>query len=532
MTPFNLLTQRWIPVRLRSGALARIAPWQLTGDDPPVDIDIGRPDFKGALLEFLVGLVQTAMPPKNSLAWKRLLGAPPVPDDLKAAMTPLAPYFNLFGERPLFLQDLTLTEDDVSDPKPVGALLMDSPGENALGSNSDFFVKRDQPPDRLCPACAATALFTLQSYAPSGGAGHRVSLRGGGPLVTLNIFETLWKTVWSNVLPLNATDVEPLPESSAIGANVFAWLEACRDSSDGSQVHAKDVHFLHQYWGTPRRIVLLPEDEAAPLPCPLCGETGTTFVRRFLTKNYGYNYGLFRHPLTPYRYHGADKGYLTLKGVSEGHGYIHWPGFVYGEDTDKAVVPAQAVRHCRETLTLDSPTRPTRIRVYGYDMDNMKARGWCEGEYDVFGVPEDDLPAVVQALGDMVRAADQAKRNLVAAVREALFPGKDSADAGSTFLSNLAARFWNATEKDFYKHAQAVINGRPDPAASQEIRAAWLKCLLDAANDLFSQSAEGGEVPPSMGERVYGALNRMRAYIVSGCGKILNLPGKAKEQKG
>ena len=35
-----------------------------------------------------------------------------------------------------------------------------------------------------------------------------------------------------------------------------------------------------------------------------------------------------------------------------------------------------------------------------------------------------------------------------------------------------------------------------------------------------------------MGERVYGALNRMRAYIVSGCGKILKLPGKAKEQKG
>lgn len=531
MTPFNLLTQRWIPVRLRSGALDRIAPWQLTGDDPPVDIDIGRPDFKGALLEFLVGLLQTAMPPKNSLAWKRLLGAPPTPDDLKAAMTPLHPYFNLFGERPLFLQDLTLSEDEAADPKPVGALLMDSPGENALGSNSDFFVKRDQPPDRLCPACAATALFTLQSYAPSGGAGHRVSLRGGGPLVTLNVGETLWKTVWSNVLPLNATDVEPLPEQSSIGANVFSWIEACRDSSDGSQVHAKDVHFLHQYWGTPRRIVLLPEDDPAPLPCPLCGETGTTFVRRFLTKNYGYNYGLFRHPLTPYRDHGGEKGYLTLKGTSDGLGYIHWPGLVYGEKTDKAVVPAQAVRHRREALSgEDAP--PARIRVFGYDMDNMKARSWCEGEYDVFGVSNDDLPAVVQDLGVLVQAADQARRNLTAAVREALFPGKESGNAGSTFLDNLTARFWAATEKDFYGYAQAVIRSQPDQAARMEIRAAWHKCLLDAANDLFSQSAEGGEVPPGQGKRVYGALNRMRAYIVFGCGKILKLPGKGKEQKG
>lgn len=63
MRLFNLLTENWIPVRRADGSRSRIPPWRITDPDPAiVDIDAQRPDFKGALLELLIGLVQTALP--------------------------------------------------------------------------------------------------------------------------------------------------------------------------------------------------------------------------------------------------------------------------------------------------------------------------------------------------------------------------------------------------------------------------------------------------------------------------------------
>ncbi|WP_239500552.1 type I-E CRISPR-associated protein Cse1/CasA, partial [Streptococcus pneumoniae] len=65
----------------------------------------------------------------------------------------------------------------------------------------------------------------LQTYAPSGGAGHRTSLRGGGPLTTLlaparkgRAVATLWDRVWTNV-----PDADP-DAGAADPARIFPWL--------------------------------------------------------------------------------------------------------------------------------------------------------------------------------------------------------------------------------------------------------------------------------------------------------------------
>jgi CRISPR system Cascade subunit CasA len=59
----NLISERWIPVRHADGSHERIAPWQLTdgvgGDNPIVAVASPRPDFDGALTQFLIGLLQT-----------------------------------------------------------------------------------------------------------------------------------------------------------------------------------------------------------------------------------------------------------------------------------------------------------------------------------------------------------------------------------------------------------------------------------------------------------------------------------------
>ena len=89
--------------------------------------------------------------------------------------------FVLDGAGPRFMQD---REELVGGVVPISGLLIDSPGANTIKNNVDLFVKRGRV-TTLSRAAAAMSLFALQTFAPSGGAGHRTSLRGGGPLTTL-----------------------------------------------------------------------------------------------------------------------------------------------------------------------------------------------------------------------------------------------------------------------------------------------------------------------------------------------------------
>lgn len=537
MHPFNLLTESWIPVRRADGSRCRIPPWRITegGDSSHpqalVDIDTTRPDFKGALLELLIGLMQTALAPVNEADWNKWFAPAnwPAPETLKAALAPLERYYNLFGSKPRFLQDLTLTDKEAKDPSPIAALLMDTPGENAAKHNGDFFIKRDQPPQSLCPACAAAALMTMQAYAPSGGVGYRVSLRGGGPLTVLVVRDTLWETIWANILPQSAyDDVAALPDDPvAIPDAVFPWAAPTHVSREkGTEIHRDGMHFLHHYWGMPRRIVLEPIEDDAATACPVCHGESRIHVRQFRTTNYGNNYGNgWRHPLTPYRAQGPGKEPLTLKGDSNGRAYNQWLGLVYGEtDVKTPVTPARAVQHYRGEGP-DTVEAPARIRAYGFDMDNMKARNWCEGEYPVYSLSDGDAEAFLSEVTPLVRAAELACNNLRNAVKEALFSdGARDAKSDATLLSTVQTRFWAETQHAFYCRVKGIIDHLGNEDRYYEAVTGWRDTLLAAANAIFASVAEDGGAPPRKAQQIYAALNRMRAFTYVGCSKLLGIP--------
>ena len=82
----NLLNDKWLPIRRKSGADELIAPWQLTermDTDPVETLNTPRPDFNGALIQFLIALFQTAFSPKDDPTWGRLYDFPPSPEDLR-----------------------------------------------------------------------------------------------------------------------------------------------------------------------------------------------------------------------------------------------------------------------------------------------------------------------------------------------------------------------------------------------------------------------------------------------------------------
>jgi len=113
----NLLFDTWIPVITRSGARRKIAPGDLThGDDPPVDLAAVRHDFDGALAQFLVGVVQSFLPPRTEREWERRLRDPPGRDELQQVLGPRRGAFELFDPEHPFLQDTSLS---AAWPKPT-----------------------------------------------------------------------------------------------------------------------------------------------------------------------------------------------------------------------------------------------------------------------------------------------------------------------------------------------------------------------------------------------------------------------------
>ena len=200
---FNLIDERWIPVIRRDGTKSMIAPWEVTdqfAENPVVSLDAPRPDFNGALIQFIIGLVQTVAAPQNGTEWRKRLSTPPTPDELKEKFASVRHAFELGGDGPRFMQDF---EDITAEYGDIDGLLVETPGQNALVNNTDHFIKRKTVAE-MCPVCSATALFAFQTNSPPGGPGYMTSLRGGGPLTTLvagdNHHNTLWQLIYLNVL--------------------------------------------------------------------------------------------------------------------------------------------------------------------------------------------------------------------------------------------------------------------------------------------------------------------------------------------
>lgn len=448
----NLLTESWIPIQRRGGRREVIAPWQITdglGDDAIVAISSVRPDFDIALLQFLIGLLQTVMSPKDEYEWGEQYDTPPTPQYIRDRLIPWSVSFELLGIGPRFLQDL---EELDGEAKSISSLLIESPGDQTLRMNTDHFQKRDQI-EGLCENCTAAALLTLQINAPSGGRGHRTSLRGGGPLTTLVLpadgdIPSLWSNIWANVLPASnfANSVSP-----ASASEIFPWLSPTCVSDQGQTITPMDVHALHAYWGMPRR-VRIQELAGVEQACSLCGVVGP-LLRSYVTRSYGANYaGAWRHPLSPYR-KDADGQLICLHPGESGLGYRDWPRCVFGDQSGG--LPAMVVH-----AAISSPPRYRRLgqrprmNMSGYDMDNMKARCWYETTMPVFAVDTNQRTEFSAEVQGLVEAANLIAVNMTHAVRDAWFdssPGRKGPDT-----AYLRRDFLSVTEPQFFNEVVAI----------------------------------------------------------------------------
>lgn len=497
----NLLTDVWLDVKTCVQDQKKISVSEI-GNATFVDLYAPRADFKGALYQLLSGLLQTTFAPADRKEWVKYWQQPPTAAELSAAFAEFEAAFNLdtVNGKPAFMQDWNLLPEDGIENK-IASLLIEAPGDNTLKNNQDHFIKRGTV-ESISPYWAAIALFTLQINAPSGGQGHRVSLRGGGPLTTLVLppdkpeYNTLWHRLWLNVLTqyemFELQGNSGLEDKSAI----FPWMAKTRTSENkGSETYPEHAHPLQMYWSMPRRIRL--HWGATGGVCDISGEASDTLVRTYHTRNYGVNYaGSWTHPLTPYASETGKELY-SIKAQPGGLGYRHWLELAaVNEDGNKKRAAALIVQKYRDGSRRSwiKGGFEARLWAFGYDMDNMKARCWYEATmplYDIDPASYEDLQYIVKI---MLKAATDTLHAVKGAIKIAWFANPKNDQNAKKFNEkavDIDANFWSGTENQFYTLLEPLVAAvnMGDESVIQPILNQWRNALHNFAFRLFDDYA-------------------------------------------
>ena len=540
--PYNLIEEPWIPVRRQSGEETWIRPWEVTdhveGASPILALNAPRPDFNGSLIQFLIGLVQTAFGPHDEREWRKRLQRPPSPAELRDAFSKYERAFELDGDPPRFLQDYEEIPD--AHKKQIAYLLVDSPSDNALTKNKDHFVK-DRSEDQYCQACTAAALFSFQTNAPQGGRGHRTSLRGGGPVSTLVMGRNLWHTIWLNTFPLSSLGQGGSSQAVQL-SDVFPWLAPTRTSGDDTVTTPEDVHELQALWGMPRRLFLeSPEDHSGT--CDLCGRERDTFYTRCRTVNHGVNYaGAWEHPLTPH-WRTDDGEIRPIHGQQEGFSYRYWRGFAIGGDEEQTQ-PARVVRAFYDRTRYSSldevfQSRP-RLWVFGFEVDRTKIRAWHESLMPLYQVPPGIHQPLEKMASQLVEVADSVGDTLALSLRRAVYGYPTSTATGKTswniqegkgrdhtFFENAEVQFWQDTEPAFYGILDEGVHAIENSRLLDDLKQEWVRRLQDVALDLFDEATQYGQFYTADPKAVAIAREELRRFTsphASNIQEMLDLP--------
>lgn len=512
---FSLLKTPWLPVRLKDGSINKLAPVNLA-DENVVDIAATRADLQGAAWQFLLGLLQCSIAPKNNARWEDIWFEGFSADALQKALAPLEYAFQFGPESPSFMQDF---EPLTGEKIPISSLLPETPGAQTTKYNKDHFIKRGVT-ERFCPHCSALALFALQLNAPAGGKGYRTGLRGGGPMTTLIELQAyqgerqtpLWRKLWLNVIPQDAGDL-PLPDY--YDDAVFPWLAATRTSErENSVTTPEQVNKLQAYWGMPRRIRL---DFAALQSgcCDICGAESNELLDAMNVKNYGVNYEGWQHPLTPYRAPVKDRNaFFSVKPQPGGLIWRDWLGLSQQNPTDANIeYPAQVVKVFNARGLTDVKAG---IWGFGADFDNMKIRCWYEHHFPLL-MTENLIPHLRQATQTAARQLSQ----LRSALKEAWFADAKGARGDFSFID---IDFWNLTQGRFLSLIHDLENGQlADERLTKWQDELWLFSRRYFDDRAFTNPYESGDLKRIMLAR--------KKYFTRSAEKKSAKAAKAKKQE-
>jgi CRISPR system Cascade subunit CasA len=509
----NLIKDKWIPVRRADGTPDTIAPFEIgASDNPVVDIAAPRPDFRGALYQFLIGLVQTAFAPEDDDEWEEKWKKVPKCEELRKAFEMFSEAFELDAENgPAFMQDYSMKTEE----KPIHAkqLLFE------IAGNPEYFVKHSAI-NILCQNCAATALFSLQTNAPEGGRGHRTGMRGGGPLTTLISLEnrhcSLWEKIWLNILTLDERFSKVAAKTQS---TIFPWMGPTRISTNDVKTYPEDVNELQMYWGLPRRIRLVRGRKNQT--CDICGSQCQE-IAGFNMECYGVCYsGTWEHVLSPYRRQKEKDGSISLiaiKGKQGSSSYPNWLSLTLGNNTNESAAPVVRSFIEHKVFIIANAGHP-QVWCFGHDMKQMKARCWYEHTMPIIILSKEKKPSFIEGITKLIAAAEDVSKLLREHVKSAWFSRPKDAKGDTFFISN---SFLVETESAFYSITEQLRAAIESDKPTAPLLSDWRNTIIAAAETLFDRFALNSTDEPRNMKRIALAARALSAILKSEKTKSIN----------
>ncbi|RZB36811.1 MAG: CRISPR system Cascade subunit CasA [Desulfobacteraceae bacterium Eth-SRB2] len=523
----NLIVDPWIPVIRKDGTPDTIMPWQIAeAENPVIEINAPRPDFQGALYQFLIGLLQTCFVPKDEDEWLEHWEKTPSPNELEVAFEKYKDAFELdFKNSSGFMQD---HDDFEGEWLPVEDLIGGALSDNTRKGNKDLFVKTKQI-ELVSPYWAALALFNMQITGVLAWGKHRVGLRGNAPLTTLLMPDSdrsiLWQKLWLNVIYREDIDLVPGNSMKKNRSDIFPWMGKTRTSPKKKPTSPSDANPLQHYWAMPRRIRLKVEPVKKE-KCDLSGEKleyGVRFYKRIHDGVY-YSNG-WVHPLTPYTRSARDKFPRPIEGKYAGEGFRQWVSLNYDEYADdknkklrwgRSLVIRHYYGEKKHKIAVN-----TKLWCFGYDAASANVKCWYESVMPTFQVPNDDVDALKDHVSDALQVAYQIVQELRFSLIGAWFrPQTDSSGkqkwnhvtkginkAGhlSTY-KNIEYEYWES-QMAFSAMLSELIAYGQTPEKPLQIYVQWVKELQKRCLNYFDRNALGEAVDEMDLKRVVEAKN-------------------------
>lgn len=509
---FNLLHDPWIPVRRRSSQTDWIAPHQIAErEDPPVEISSLRPDFDGALWQFLIGLLQTILVPEDEDTWREWYEKPPAPEQLREAFSPHVEAFWLDGPGPRYMQEMGLKQTKKDDIIPIREIL-------ATSLASELFSKPEAI-SRIGQRAVAMALTTVQMYAWGAGRGHRTCLRGAGALTSLVHCrgESLFRNLWLNVLSREDWSLVPGDHKKPV-ASAFPWMDPPRKVEKGELRTPRDRNPAEHFWAMPHRYWI---QFSSTGHCDLVGVQESSTSTEVLRRPDGLNYeGAWMHPLSPHRRDHKD-GTLSPARVSDQRiPYKEWPGMILGqrEGDTPTTIPAATVQiyrlHGRGQVVKKASGGPVGLRLLGYQMPPGQAKvfGWLEQETPLFSENEDEARALAPLVACLVEAAEAVRLSLFRCCKEALKRRAEDIDFKASILQGVSRSFWSSSEPAFLDHSERLRHALKATTAVEidKVKLSWLQALRPVAMKIFAEvSQEAAQFGATDIARVARAHNKL-----------------------
>ncbi|MDV5390941.1 type I-E CRISPR-associated protein Cse1/CasA [Shewanella xiamenensis] len=124
-----------------------------------------------------------------------------------------------------------------------------------------------------------------------------------------------------------------------------------------------------------------------------------------------------------------------------------------------------------------------QLWVFGYDMDNMKARCWYSSSMPLFTMPVEKQEDTLREIKQLQAISNNALWHCRNQIKAAWFDKPGDTKGDTSFIDTA---FWQRSEAAFFTTVAALI---PHAQCPPEVAKTWLQALRNICVDLFDEYA-------------------------------------------